>query len=142
MAPGRSLSPGGSYGRAQAIIYWALSNWQQFDGWCCSRNIDPSELPAYRFYNLALFVLKDGMLDEQVAELENILSLCDDLRHPCHDLKFVVPGIRLASPKVTAPQKPETRHKYIPPWWRGEAAAYNSAKAAMAGVNSLPTMSR
>lgn len=150
MASGGRLSPGGSsgrvevngdemsYGRASAVFLWVSSNWREFDAWCCIKGIDPLELPAYRFYNLALFRIKEGMDEEQLKDLEQTFKILDSVKHPLQDLQ---PTERLArDSNIPSAPSPEERHTYIPPWWKGEQAAAKIATAAMQGVNTLPKM--
>src|ERR1700746_1167181 len=126
MAIGGSLSPGGSYGRIQVILNWIQDNWVYFDGWCCAKNIDPITLPAYRLYNVAVLSLKEYLIDpdpdvtaKQLANLEEILISCDDIKHPLLELskanKKTVIVSRSTPTTESAPPPPETRHKYIPP---------------------------
>lgn len=149
MAVGGSLSPGGSYGRIQVVINWVQDNWQHFDSWCCSKNIDPIDLPAYRFYNLALLVIKEGLIDEdpevtvkQLENLEGVLASCDNIEHPLRMLGLASQKpitVRTNAPKENGDEAPtpESRHKYIPPWYKGEEAAYQTAMAARAGLSAL-----
>lgn len=129
-----------SYGRVAAVFQWALGNYQEFDAWCCTKNIDPLELPAYRFYNLALYALKEGMSDEQLVELEKTLLLCDSIQHPLHELglRYMVTNHKKTT--STSPNPPEERQKYVPPWWRGESVNAKMAMVAMQGVSTLPKM--
>lgn len=152
MAFGGSLSPGGSYGRAQVVIGWAQDNWSHFDSWCCVKNIDPIELPAYRFYNLALTALKETFIDadpevtaQQLANLEQTLSDCDNIQHPLAMLRTTTTAKLVTLKKETETStnvKPslESRHAYIPPWYQGEEKAYQTAKLAQAGISALPKM--
>jgi hypothetical protein len=159
MVAWRGLSPGGSFGRAQVVINWAQDNWSHFDGWCCTRNIDPIDLPAYRFYNLALVVIKEDLTDpdpevteQQLANLEEVLKKCDETEHPLNRLGLNYKGnlvikrqsTRVESKTEAAPEtqqpSPESRHKYIPPWYMGEERAYKAAQAAMGGISTLPKM--
>lgn len=145
MASRRSLSPGGSYGRAQVIISWALSNWEFFDAWCCIKNIDPVYLSVYRFYNLALFCYKENLTEVQLLELELTLLECDDIQNPLQAISVrrngnkIFPVIK-EQEAASSSQSPEARHKYIPPWWQGEEKAYETAKVAMGGISALPKM--
>lgn len=73
------------YGRVAAVVGWALDNWQYFDAWCCIKGVDPLELPAYRFYNLALFAIMEGKDDEQQVEIEEQLAKAEYYNpHPFH----------------------------------------------------------
>lgn len=135
-----SLSPGGSYGRVQAIIAWAQTNWSDFDGWCCSKNIDPLELSAYRFYNLALWYLRDDKTEEGLALIEEQLSIFDQVQNPLSGLlstsiKIVYAGGSSIS-KSGTPQ-PEEKPRYVPPWWRGDEI---NAKIAMSVMGDVSTM--
>lgn len=156
MAFGGSLSPGGSYGRIQVILNWVQDNWQHFDSWCCVKNIDPLELSAYRFYNLALMLIREDLNDEdpevqakQLENLEDVLNTCDQVEHALLRLGAqyrtpqiiqVVKGQTKVQVQAQPEAKPEDRHKYIPPWWQGEERAYKNAQAAMGGISTLPKM--
>lgn len=153
MAFGRYLPTGGSYGRAQVVLNWAQDNWSHFDSWCCARNIDPINLPAYRFYNLALLVLKEDLTDpdpeitaKQLANLDEVLITCDEVEHPLNRLGIDYKGsimIKKSSRRETEPEAEPTsksRHAYIPPWYQGEELAYKNAQAAMGGISTLPKM--
>lgn len=120
-----------------------IENWHEFDGWCCINGIDPLELSAYRFHNLALYRLKEGMEVEQLAQLEIALEQCDDIKNPLHE--FNIPKYQKKTIKSTPtqqqqppspkPPRQEIRHKYIPPWWKGEEA---NAKIALNTMDNLP----
>jgi hypothetical protein len=146
MAIGRSLSPGGSYGRIQAVITWVQDHWQHFDSWCCARNIDPISLPAYRMHNLALLVIKEDMSEENLALLEQKLLECDTIEPPIMMLRVI--GNKLVAARtrsrggktVPVPTSAEDRHSYVPPWWRGDQVNANVALNTMRGVSSLPKM--
>lgn len=152
MVARRRLSPGGSYGRAQVLVNWVQDNWQHFDSWCCVRNIDPIDLPAYRLCNLALVVIKEDLHDDdpdvtaqQLENLDKVLLGCDEINHPLMRLGVTYSGKAVVKRVVReeetqASPTPESRHKYIPPWYKGEEAAYQSAKIAQAGISSLPKM--
>lgn len=47
-----------------------------------------------------------------------------------------------SSESEPAPRKLGTKTDYVPPWYKGERGAYESAKKAMAGINNLPKMKR
>lgn len=97
MAHWRGLPPGGSYGRAQGVVLWALNNWQVFDAWCCTKAIDPLELPSYRFHHMALFALKENRDDEQMEILNADLERLDKNLHPFLDLNVVAPALGVKS---------------------------------------------
>lgn len=141
MAAGGGLSTGGNYGRACAVVNWALDNWGEFDTWCCLKGLDPLELPSYRFHNLALYAIHEGMTEEQLLELENTLRLCDSVKHPLHELGSLYIRTKETSSKTTS-SKANKKHDYIPPWWRGEDNAFKNAQAAMYGVKALPKMNQ
>ena|SRR5258705_9685786 len=152
MAIGGSLSPGGSYGRIQVTLHWVQDNWQHFDSWCCVKGIDPMDLPAYRFCNLAMTAIREDLYDadpdiqaRQLESLEETLITCDEIEHP---LMRLGKKYREANEKVSEDQaqdqsksqpqaSPESRHKYIPPWYKGEEAAYKAAKIAQAEISTL-----
>lgn len=139
MVPKRGLPLGGSYGRVRAVLTWALDHWRDFDTWCCVRSVEPLELPAYRFYNLSLFVIKEGLEANQLAELEKTLTLCDETLHPFSALQ----PIRVISREAREPVQATSlrdKPKYIPPWYRGEEAAFKVAQVAMKGIKTLPKM--
>ena len=137
MAFRRSILTGGSYGRAQAVVVWALDNWVDYDTWCCLKGINIFEESCYRFHSLALLMIKDGMNEKELHELELTFKSCDDIKHPLQDM--IVPSMIINNSK-TELQRVETRYKYVPSWWKGEDAAYRTAQAAMHGVSALPKM--
>lgn len=132
MAFGRSLHAGGSYGRAQAVVIWALENWQHFDAWCCVKGVDPSELNSLRLFNLALFYLREGRDEDALKELEQELRHADSYKHPLHLLTSTYSKPR-AVKEVEA--LPKTPGGYVPSWWRGDEA---NAKYAMTMMKQLP----
>ena len=136
MAVGRSIHVGGSYGRAQAVVVWALDNWEDFDAWCCIKGIDPFELPAHRMYNLAIFALKEGKTEEQLEALESELRRCDAYKHPIKDMTVLRAKYFKATPttKKVEPE-PEEPRRYVPSWYKGEAAA---AKIALVQAKAMP----
>lgn len=142
MAVGRSLHAGGSFGRVQAGIIWALGNWQEFDAWCCIKSVDPLELPAYRFYNLIVWFLKEGKSEEQLELLELELRRADFDKHPLHIMTYshvkpnsiVNRAIKDIEENDNSASDP--KNQYVPSWWRGDHQNYNVAKQVM---KTLPT---
>lgn len=129
-----------SYGRASAIFNWVFEHWREFDTWCCIRGLDPLDLPAYRFYNIALHILTEEMNPEQLAQFEYTLQLCDATKHPLHNLQYKL--ARNTETRVPEPSTTEDRKKYIPSWWKGDQANYSNAMVAMKGVSALPKMAQ
>jgi hypothetical protein len=134
----RGLSTGGSFGRCQAVLNWVEDNWQHFDSWCCSKNIDPIELPAYRFYNLALMAIKENRSEEQLEYLGQQLSTCDSVPHPLLNLTRIT-KIGL-NKQVMEETKTNVKQRYIPPWYLGEEKAFENARLAQQGISTLPKM--
>lgn len=156
MAFGRGLSTGGRYGRVEVIYTWAQEHWVEFDGWCCTQTIDPVGLSAYRFYNLAVFYIKEVYINEtrtdeqiisyqeQLKALEETLALCDEIPDPFEKLIGSYSNdisVKNSSAVTDETPKPESRHKYIPPWYRGEDNAYKQSMLAKHGISTLPKMS-
>lgn len=142
MAPKRGLSTGGSYGRTYAILIWVEDNWPEFDTWCCIKNIDPLDLPAYRFFNLALLCIKENRNEESLKALEESLLLCDAVEHPFQTfLKgYKQRRVTVDTTKSEPNQGPQEKQKYIPPWYLGEDRAFQAAQLARSGISNLPKM--
>lgn len=64
------------------------------------------------------------------------------LLEPFKEKKPVKPPTGSQTPSPQIPKKLGSKTDYVPPWWKGEKGAYESAKRAMSGINSLPKMSR
>lgn len=65
------------------------------------------------------------------------------LLDPLKEKKPVKPKPSQTDPQTPSPQIPKklgAKTDYVPPWWKGERGAYESAKRAMSGINSLPKM--
>lgn len=139
MVIGRGLSTGGSYGRIEAVITSIQYGWSNFDSWCCIKNIDPIELSAYRFYNLAIRYLQEDKSAEQLIALENSLVECDAIKHPLRELSLKYRK-DVGQNSTEEPERSVERQRYIPPWYHGEEAAFQTAKLAQAGINALPKM--
>lgn len=149
-----------SYGRVQGIFNWIDDNFEEFDGWCCEKGIDPAELPAYRVYNLAMRYLKEGRTPEGLTKLENSLRTLDSLGHPwlstvednliavtnssqpnsparvkksslTDDEQFALEGLTASATGKMVP-------RVMPDWYRGEEANYKIAKNVMGQAQSLP----
>ncbi len=119
-----------SYGRTVAAFNWAEGNFEYFDAWCCVRGIDPLDLPAYRFYNVVLYCMKDDKTDEGLTMIEQYFSAFDSMEHPLKEL--IKPGKNSRSKTI----KPESRHSYVPPWWRGDT---QNASIALKVMKEVPT---
>jgi len=111
-------------------MIWALENWQEFDAWCCVKNIDPLELSSYRLYNLVLYHLQEGKDEEGLNDLESRFRRFDNIKHPLHDLLVKMTKPNKKKIKVVE-EPPETKHAFIPSWWRGDAQNYVVAKSVM-----------
>lgn len=133
MAPRRYLHAGGSFGRVQAVVNWTLdiTSWQRFDGWCCTKGIDPTELPAYRFYNLVIYHLMEGKTEEEEAAFMENLKTYDTIKHPLETLRLAI----FATAKKIPVEPAYKSHKYVPSWWRGDTV---NAKVAKTMMKSLP----
>lgn len=131
MASWRSLYVGGSYGRVQAVVTWALENWQDFDTWCCLKNIDPLDLPAYRFYYLIVAFVKEVNNYEDASFEENMAKF------DAYGLPWENGALSTATNSAnTTKEKTSTDDKaYTPSWWRGDDA---NAKIAQTMMVSLP----
>lgn len=89
MASRRRISRGKSYGRAQAIISYALEVWEEFGSWCLIHGIeDPWKLPSYRFGALVVFYLREDKVEEGLSIIEEALSEADDRIYPFFDPVF------------------------------------------------------
>lgn len=78
------------------------------------------------------------MTEEQSVEIEKTLRFLDSVKHPLHELRFI--NIEKKTAGLAPPPTTEEKYKYIPPWYRGEEAAFRNARVAMQGVSSLPKM--
>lgn len=157
MAPGGSLH-GGKYGRVQAIVTIVLDDFSEFDTWCLFRGFNPLEVPGYRFYNAALAWLRDGRDEEGLQNFENALREFDATPHPFH-VKVQEDKLPSRQARPRPAQRPLTpedkealpievvkKQEYaeqgkpfrVPSWWKGEDAAYKSAKSLQGGIASLP----
>jgi len=154
---------GGSFGRVQGVIFWALDNWHAFDAWCLMKmnGTDPLVLPAYRLYNLLVCKLEDGLPDEHLAILHEGFERADAVKHPLFQVG-IQKGVNPYTGKKTAEYVPppekqlsteeqmaERRRQYVgdnplrkayrvPDWWKGEEANAQAAKQVMGGVQSIP----
>lgn len=136
MASRRSLCTGGSYGRVQEVITWALTNWQVFDGWCCVHQIDPLELSSLRFYNLVLYHLREDLTPESLESLEQDFKRVDGNKHPLLLLTYSSENqLKKKSAQKPKPPTIEEPKGYVPSWWRGDNA---NAKIAMNVMKQLP----
>lgn len=117
------------------MIIWVLEHWTEFDGWCCVKGVDPMELSSLRFYNLAMFYLRDGKTDEEVKDLHEELSLLDSIDHPLHMLYYNNPkvkkGTTTSHPSPSPSPIVSDNTGYVPSWWRGENANAKIAKNIM-----------
>lgn len=133
-----------TYGRVYAVfsLIFEEENWRDFDAWCLIKNIEPLELPAYRFFNLAVFFLKEGKNEEQLEALEESLLRCDSIVHPFLEQIKVEskPIVNKQSSnnehRQNAPEPSDSRKDYVPSWWRGDSVNYKIAKTMMM---TLPT---
>lgn len=131
-----------SYGRAVAVFQWVTNNFEYFDSWCCIKNVDPLELPAYRFYNLAIYCMKEHLDEDKLKLFEQQFLACDIVKNPLCELK-IKPVKTVLSTTSNEPQsiKPKEKYEYIPPWWQpNEEAAYANAQVAIQGIHKLPKM--
>lgn len=93
------------------------------------------ELSAYRFYNLALFCMREDLTEEGLTLLEDNLVKCDNTKHP---LKEILNYSQIKT--ATGSAKPVEKPIYIPPWWNGDDQNATVALTTMKGIQSLPKM--
>lgn len=138
MAFGRGLY-GGSWGRVLTIFTWALANWRELDTWSLIHDIEePWDLPAFRFYNLILYLLKENKGSDDLKILQETLIECDSMVHPFLEQvpKNKIPKTTVPKKKTVESEKAEDESKperpaYTPSWWRGDAVNYKVAKSMM-----------
>lgn len=117
-------------------MVWILDNWQDFDAWCCIKGVDPLEIPSYRFYNLAVFSLKENRTSEQIQTLEETLEASDMLLTPIEIMQRLFRTAKVTTTKKAKPSTPAAvKKEYVPSWWRGDAV---NAKVAMKMMTQLP----
>lgn len=75
------------------------------------------------------------MTEEGLKLIEDKLAACDVVKHP---LQAIINNPVIKA--LTEPDKPVEKQRYIPDWYKGEDAAYQTAKLAQAGISSLPKM--
>lgn len=152
---GDEYSGGKSFGRAQAVIFFALDSWDEFDSWCLMHGIqgDPWKLPSYRFGALIVAYMKDDKTQEGLNLINESLNEADRLPHPFADPTFrrtlkamgsvlstsststTIDNIRLPDLPIEERKRQEAAEKgkpyRVPDWWQGEKANYKMARSMM-----------
>lgn len=115
-----------------------LSVWQDFDGWCVVKGIDPLELSSRRFINLALWFMREGLDEEARKKLQVELDKAAYVPHPFWKVFWALgpmstvklrprPANQPAEKptnKITGWTKPEG---WTPPGWKSDAENYRNA---------------
>lgn len=90
------------------------------------------EIPSYRFYNVALYSLKENKEPEHVALIDQALKEADFQPAPIDLMKSL---FKTKPSKTRTVRREESKKQYVPSWWRGEDA---NAKIAMNMMQTLP----
>lgn len=157
MAARRHVHVGENFGRAQAVINFALDSWDEFDGWCLIHGIqeNPWKLPSYRFGALVVAYMKDDRTQEGLDLINGSLKEADNLPHPFEDPGFLR-TVKIMASILTTPSSEtvttviksslsdlpiEERKRreaaaagkpyIVPSWWVGERTAFKTAKSMM-----------
>lgn len=76
-----------------------------------------------------MYHLQEGKDEEGLALLEKEFARMDRIKHPLHELLAKKSKPRYAKAKTVVPQ--ESKHDFIPSWWRGDSHNYVVAKSVM-----------
>lgn len=126
-----------------------MSDWGEVDARCCVWGIDPLDLPAYRFFNLMVYMLKENLDEDARLALDVKFQQMDNEPHPLYQVRFFhkTPGpfrnTKTKNPSSSAPgntpielvkeQEAKAKGKpfRVPEWWMGEQAAGKRATQMM-----------
>jgi len=124
-----------------------MSDWGEVDAWCCIRGIDPLDLPAYRLFNVLVYMLKENLDEDQRLALQHNLEDMDKVRHPLHRVEVfqttpvyktsssqrIERPVEDLSPAEQAQARAEARGKpyRVPDWYLGDNAAGRRATQMM-----------
>lgn len=94
--------------------------------------------------------MNENKTEEEQAETKKTLFQFDDSSHPLRAM--LVESTKFSVKVETKTQVNKNNNEpvksralyrktnYVPPWWKGEKAAFANARVAMQGINNLPKM--
>lgn len=130
------------------LLGTTLNNWNEFDGWCATNNIEPLEMPSRRYFSAAWRWLCEGLDQEGYDKLFN------DIEQSVYEAHGALKRIQVQKEKEleaakTKEEKTEEEGKKIipiskfnappgwtPPGWSDEAAYRNSLGGMMGVTNT------
>lgn len=111
------------------LVALILGDWQHFDGWCASQNIDPLDLPSRRMISLMMYYFERDLDEEQREEFRTIISnmlLSKTKAPPARRLK----AVEEPRTKVVGKGKWRAPEGWKPPNW-DEERSYRQAQGFM-----------
>lgn len=120
------------------MVYHILNYWNDFDGWCVSKGVDPLEIPSRRLLSAAWFWMTEDRGEEELEKIHNALNqrvMEVETAFRTSKIQAVEQRKEDGSPKVI-PLKPfQAPPGWKPPGWSDESAYANSV-AGMKGVTN------